>query len=278
MYLRALLLGGCIALTGCQSASVVEQTQPTSFQASRIAQLSATKVKLPSVTKVAITAQTQYLNNAQIQSPVALFEIPADRGRLSIEITSEIGDSVFYPHLLITDGQGNVIERYDDQVFEYKKPRLNLGNRLVADVDFFPPSGYKTLYVLVYTAQQDLAGSTDVIHPARLDAEARGNYMPELKDIPVPHSLTGSIELNLSGPGFLAGLTSATPSAQAVSSSDEAQRVMEVQPDTQNYYFTAIEQAVKADNLPKALSLLDEAKALGVSGAQEVFIKAVNSK
>ncbi len=276
MYLRALLLGGCIALTGCQTASVVEQNQTASSQATSIAQLSATQVKLPSVTKVSITPTTQYLSNSHVQSPVALFGIPADRGRMSLIITSEIGDSVFYPHVMITDGQGNVIEQYSDEVFEYKKPRLNLGNRLVADIDFYPPSGYKTLYVLVYTSQQDLANTTDVIHPARLDAEARGNYMPEMKDIPIPHSLTGTIELNVAGPGFFAGLTSAP--AEQSTSSDQAQSAIKVQPDTQSYYFNAIEQAVAANNLPKALSLLDEAKALGVEGAQEVFIKAVNSK
>ncbi|MFA0521054.1 transcriptional regulator, partial [Vibrio sp. 10N.222.55.E8] len=44
------------------------------------------------------------------------------------------------------------------------------------------------------------------------------------------------------------------------------------------YYHNAIKAAVEADNIPKALSLLDEAKALGIEGAQEVFVKAVNKK
>ncbi|MCZ8489202.1 MalM family protein [Vibrio lentus] len=30
--------------------------------------------------------------------------------------------------------------------------------------------------MIVYTDQADLGGFTDVIHPARLDAEGRGNY------------------------------------------------------------------------------------------------------
>ncbi|QSA20889.1 transcriptional regulator, partial [Vibrio furnissii] len=44
------------------------------------------------------------------------------------------------------------------------------------------------------------------------------------------------------------------------------------------YYFSTIEKAVAANDIPKALSLLDEAKALGIEGAQEVFVKAVNRK
>ncbi|CSC16930.1 maltose operon periplasmic protein [Vibrio cholerae] len=35
---------------------------------------------------------------------------------------------------------------------------------------------------------------------------------------------------------------------------------------------------MQANDLPKALSLLDEAKALGIEGAQEVFVKAVNAR
>lgn len=41
---------------------------------------------------------------------------------------------------------------------------------------------------------------------------------------------------------------------------------------------SSIERAVQANDLPKALSLLDEAKALGIEGAQEVFVKAVNAR
>jgi maltose operon protein len=35
---------------------------------------------------------------------------------------------------------------------------------------------------------------------------------------------------------------------------------------------------VESNNIDKALSLLDEAKALNIEGAQEVFVRAVNAK
>ncbi len=277
MYLRALLLGGCIALTGCQSASVIEQPHAASAQAFNvISQLQATQVKFPSTTKVVITPTTQYLRNEQISSPVAVFEVPANRGQMSLTITSDIKDSVFYPHVMITDRNGAVIENYDDSVFEYRKPRLNLGNRLVAELDFYPPQGYKNLYVVVYTKESDLQDVTYVAHPGRVDAEARGNYMPELKDIAVPRSLTGTVELDVAGPGFFNFTRLETPTN--VTSSDQAKTDVVVQPDTKAYYFSTIEKAVAANDIPKALSLLDEAKALGIEGAQEVFVKAVNRK
>lgn len=277
MVLRALLLGGCIALASCQSTAVVEQVKPnTGQEVQQIGQLQATKVKLPSTTKVALTKETQYLRNQVIASPVALFEIPADRGQMTLTITSEISDSVFYPHVMIVDAQGQFVESYEEVTFEYRKPRLHLGNRLVAELDFYPPQGYKSLFVLVYTKQQDLQGVTYVAHPARIDAEARGNYLPEVKDIPVPHTLTGTIELDVSGPSFLSFVRS--EDRQTATSTDAAKTQIQVQPDTQTYYFSSIERAVQANDLPKALSLLDEAKALGIEGAQEVFVKAVNAR
>ncbi|HAS6346369.1 TPA: transcriptional regulator [Vibrio vulnificus] len=275
MVFRALLLGGCIALAGCQSAAVVEQVNASSGQeVQQIAQLQAMKVKLPSTTKVVLSDQTQFLRTSVIASPVALFEIPADRGQMTLTITSEIGDSVFFPHVMIVDSAGQLIESYDSTVFEYRKPRLQLGNRLVAELDFYPPQGYKSLNLLIYTTEQDRQGVTYVAHPARIDAEARGNYLPEAKDIPIPHALTGTIELDISGPSFLSQLR--REERPTTTSTDAAKT--QVQPDTQAYYFQSIEHAVEAGDIPKALSLLDEAKALNIEGAQAVFVNAVNKK
>ncbi len=275
MYLRALLLGSCMALAGCQSTTVVEQNQTGMvLGVENISQLKVTTVKLPSTTKVSITSNTQYLNNDQISSPVAVFEIPADRGRLELSVISEIKDTVFYPHVLITDLQGETVEHYDSSIFEYRKPRLNLGNRLVADIDLYPPQGHKSLYLIVYTTPSDMEKFTYIAHPGRIDAEGRGNYMPELKDIPVAHGLTGLIELNVSGPSFLS--FTRTEASSLRDSSNTMKNNITVQPDTRNYYHTEIKKAVQENNIPKALGLLDEAKSLGIQDAQDVFVKEIN--
>jgi maltose operon protein len=44
-----------------------------------------------------------------------------------------------------------------------------------------------------------------------------------------------------------------------------------------NYYHNAIRQAVEQNDIAKALSLLEEAKALNVVDAQKVFVSAVNA-
>ncbi|WP_165313392.1 MalM family protein [Vibrio ziniensis] len=276
MKFRSLLLGSCIVLAGCQSAPIVEQTMKATGQnITTVAQLESVAVKIPSVTRVAVTEESQRLTNEMFNSPVVVFEIPANRGELALSITSEIKDSVFYPNVLIVNQNGETIESYDDTHFEYRKPRLNLGNRLVANLEFYPPNGYQSLYVIIYTKQEYLNGVTYVAHPGRVDAEGRGNYMPELKDIAIPHSLTGVVELEVSGPKFLSFLSS---SATVATTTENAKMVNVPLPDTQEYYRLSIKKAVEAGDIPKALSLLDEAKALGVEGAQEVFVKAVNTK
>lgn len=278
MYFRALLLSGCIALAGCQSAQIIEQ-QPsvTLAPADHINELSVIEAGLPSTSKVSISDTTQILRNDFIDSPVAVFSIPANRGQLSLKITSDIKDTVFVPYAAIYDESGKVLETYGEESFSYYKPKFHLGNRLVADVDFYPPTSKDKVYVVVYTKKEVLDGVTEVAHPARLDAEGRGNYMPEIKDIPVPHSLQGSVELEVSGPRFsLFNSASSSSENVTVHSPEMATKVTTTaRPETQAYFLTEIDKAVAEKDIPKALSLLDEAKALNIEGAQKAFVDAV---
>ncbi len=280
MGLRVCLLAGCLVLAGCQAVPVVEQSSSSAQEyVTSVNALQITEANLPSKTKVQITANSQVLHWKNINSPVAAFKIPADRGEMKLTITSEIKDSVFYPHAVVVNQKGEILERYDNDAFQYRKPRLNLGNRLVADIDFFPPMGHRYLYVIVYTRHDDLKTTTPVIHPGRLQAEAMGNYMPELKDIPKAHALTGIIEFQVSGPGLFGSFAGSSASEQPVTSSDAAaQQVREVEPQTRDYYLQAIRNAVQQDDTAKALRLLNEAKALHIPGAEKAFVDAVNAK
>ncbi|CDT76838.1 putative Maltose operon periplasmic protein [Vibrio coralliirubri] len=275
MYFKALMLSGCVALAGCQSAQVVEQVQVAQAeQVNSIAGLQFAAMKLPSSVIFDVTPESQYLNYQSINSPVVAVELPANRGEYSLTISSLIGDTAFVPRAVIYDKNGKELESYGQSDFEYKKPRMHLGNRLVAEKEFFPPRTEDSVFLVVYTDQQEIGGFTDVIHPARLDAEGRGNYLPEVKDIPIPNANVGKIEVTIDKASFFSFGSSSESNAKPAA----ATKIDTIQPETQTYYHNAIQAAVDADNIPKALSLLDEAKALGIEGAQEVFVKAVNKK
>ncbi|PML59913.1 MalM family protein [Vibrio lentus] len=275
MYFKALMLSGCVALAGCQSAQVVEQVQVAQAeQVNSIAGLQFAAMKLPSSVIFDVTPESQHLNYQSINSPVVAVELPANRGEYSLTISSLIGDTAFVPRAVIYDKNGKELESYSQSDFEYKKPRMHLGNRLVAEKEFFPPRTEDSVFLVVYTDQQEIGGFTDVIHPARLDAEGRGNYLPEVKDIPIPNGNVGKIEVTIDRASFFSfGSSSSESNAKPA-----AAKIDTIQPETQTYYHNAIQTAVSEDNIPKALSLLDEAKALGIEGAQEVFVKAVNKK
>ncbi|MBN3493815.1 MalM family protein [Vibrio neptunius] len=278
MYFRALVLSGCVALAGCQSPEIIQQVQTAQAeQVESISALQAVTMKLPSSTIVEITPQSQALKYQNINSHVAMFELPADRGEYSITITSMIEDTAFVPRAIIVDKNGRELESYGSDKFEYTKPRLNLGNRLVAEVDFFPPTHTESVYLIVYTDKSDLGKATMVAHPARLDAEGRGNYLPEVKDIAIPNSEYGKVEVSIDRLGFFKQLGSSS-SAETNTKPVMAKSVELVQPETQKYYHRAISAAVESNDLNKAISLLEEAKALNVEGAQEIFVKAVNAK
>lgn len=275
MKLRALFLSCCVALTGCATNEVLHQSSQHS-EIAAIASLQKSEFKLDTQATVAIDGNTQILNDGEIDSPVVAFEIPSNRGPLDISVTSQMVDEKFFsPEIMIVDSEGEVIEKYDSSVFEYRRPRLAWGDRLVAEFRFTPPVTEKTVTMLIYTTDAELAKTTDRIHPMRAMAEGKGNYLPEVKDIPTPHTTTGQllVEVNGASSGFFSGSEEKATKAENVAPKTEA-----VDEATQTYYHNAIRKAVEEDNIPKALSLLDEAKELGVEGAQKVYVDTLNSK
>ena len=276
MYFRIFALSSCIALLGCQSPEVVEQISVANTkQVTVVSDLQSVQMKLPSNKSVSLTPKSQTLKYHDIDSPVALFELPADRGEFSINITSEIGETAFVPRAIILDKSGRELERYGEEAFEYQPPRLGAGNRLSAEVDFFPPRDVQSVYLLIYTDKSELNKTTMVTHPARLYAEGRGNYLPEVKDIAIPNSEYGLVNVSIDSVGFLKKLGTSSSFSNSNSQPMVAKTVEAVQPETQKYYHQAISAAVANDDLNKAIRLLEEAKALNVEGAQQVFVKAV---
>jgi maltose operon protein len=273
MKINSVALLCSLLVTGCQSTQVVDLSQPDMMTVSSIEQLQSQKINLPSSTKIIVSDSTQSLESADINSPTVKIELPVYQGPLSVEVTSYIEDSVFSPLAKIVDGKGNELLTVPASSFSYEKPRLGQGNRLISEFSFFPPSNIDKAYLLVYTDNAELEKQTEVIHPARLDAEARGNYFPEAKDISIPHTKTGELLVDLQpySAGSFFGLNTEKKEVTQT-------KPIEANSDTKAYYFSSIEQAVTDNDIPKALALLDEAKALNIEGAQKVFVKAVNSK
>ncbi|OBT16974.1 hypothetical protein A9264_09610 [Vibrio sp. UCD-FRSSP16_10] len=270
MKLKALFLSCCVALAGCASQESIHQVGSETSVTS-VVSLNKSALKLDTQALVTIDEHTQVLSNNLIDSPVVAFELPANRGPLDISVTSNMTDEAFFsPEILIVSDNGDVIEKYDASAFEYQRPRLAWGDRLVANVRLTPPVNQQTVTMLIYTTKAELATTTDRIHPARAMAEGKGNYLPEVKDIPTKHAAQGKLLVEVSGASV--GLFASDDIEKHSSALDAT-----VEKSTQDYYYNAITKAVNEDNMPKALALLDEAKDLKVQGAQQVYIDALEA-
>ncbi|CAM3092704.1 MalM family protein [Vibrio rarus] len=271
MKVPALFLSCCVALGGCATQQTIHQVG-TQAVATSITSLNKSSLKLDTQAMVTIDDNTQVLSNSVIDSPVVALDVPANRGPLDISVTSNMVDKAFFsPEMLLVSEEGEVIERYDASIFEYQRPRLAWGDRLVAEVRFTPPVNQQSVTLLIYTTAAELAKTTDRVDPYRAMVEGQGGHMPELKDIPTAHVTSGKLVVEVSG-------VSAVSASVEPSDAQNPSLHSSVEQSTQDYYHKAIRQAVQDNNIPKALALVDEGKGLNVPGVQQVYIEAIQAQ
>lgn len=265
MKVSSIFLGSCVLLAGCQSTEVIEQDAVHSKLVERNQMgLNAFAVKVPSEHKFAIKRNTQQFDIDGVTSPVTAVALPNSAGALDITVTSVIGKTAFAPYVAIIREDGTVVDGYQFDQFTYQKPRFHLGNRLTLNFVFMPLAMDSELTLVVYTKPEMIGNSVSVIHPARLDAEARGNHLPEVKDIDIPFALQGEIVIEIDTARHQLDIESADKRPHSVTE------------QSAEFYRQAIRDAVKDNELQKAVSLLEEAESLGISKAREVFNQAIN--
>lgn len=212
------------------------------------------------------------------------FRFSERSGQVQVTVSSlMIDDSVFSPQVQLLDTNFSVVKTLTLSDFQVLASNAFTRTRYVAK---FKANAEKTPYFVIYTPAETLGKSVKVDHPAKVRAKEFGEVMPMVTDPVYTYQLGGDIELEVEtlklrpfrATAAVAAPVAAAPVVAAKQEVVKPKSAIQVQPDTQSYYFNAIESAVAAGDIPKALSLLDEAKALNIKGAQEVFVKAVNAK
>ncbi len=192
-------------------------------------------------------------------------------GSVKLTIRSVMANGkVLKPSVALLDANYAIIKTIRPSEFEVKFSDAFAKNRYEKQLSL---DAKKTPYFIVYADNSELGTKVVVPHPAKLRAEKTGDPLPIVTDPTYFVSTNGLIDIevettSVSGASYIKNDVVVAPIKDK----------LHVQPETQTYYHTAIENAVQAGDIPKALSLLDEAKALGIDGAQEVFVKAVNAK
>ena len=276
------ILMGATVLFGCASHQDFSSTGSGQEKISTVEQISWNQVSIPSSFSVHFSEESQVLDSTDIMGPVAGFSFDVSEPQVIIELSGMVKRlEVFSPNLAIYDQNFKLLRNYDSSFFDYDKNDFIKGDVLFGNIELNLPMSTTRIYGVVYTTQQDLSQTTQLLHPAKAMAIAKRNVVPAIDDPEAKHVDMGEVRVAIKREGFFGGLTKPSKSASApeipvIESNKIA--IDTIQPETQTYYHNAIQTAVDADNIPKALSLLDEAKALGIEGAQEVFVKAVNKK
>ncbi|WP_241810095.1 MalM family protein [Vibrio genomosp. F10] len=294
-----------MALLGCTATeTVVFDAENVQQVAESYGQVNWANIEPTKRINFTIKESNQKFTFSNGQSYIAAFDINTKGKELDLELISHFKKTVFYPNAVLLNEQNQIIKTFETSDFEYKHAYGMQGDRLVSKVTI-QPVGKQRVKLLIYTTPELIKGETEVLHPVKLDAIARGNYPPDVPNPMIPHSAFGELSviasvddaLVLEEPitvgssdtaqeKFKADLAeqqnqaaiAASATATTVIVSESSKSTDTLNPDQQSFYIDSIERAVNAGMLDKALALLEEAKALNVEGAQEAFIKAVNSK
>ncbi|UUM32070.1 MalM family protein [Vibrio japonicus] len=303
--MKHLVLGCAIsmALLGCATTeTVVFDANNVSEVAESYSQIQWIDVEPTKRVNFSINERNQKYQFASGISPIAAFNINTQGKDLDLEIISHFKKTVFYPNAVLLNENNQILKTFTTEDFEYQHAYGLDGDRLTAEVTI-QPVGEQRVKLLLYTTPALIEEKSEIMHPVKLDAIARGNYPPDVPNPLIPHAQYGELSI-------VAKVDSAilVEEPLTVSSTDTAhqkfkeelaknQPVLEkkelipvmgtslavaspatLSAEQQQFYLSSIENAVKVGMLDKALALLEEAKALNVEGAQQVFVSAVNSK
>lgn len=214
-------------------------------------------------------------------SHFAAFRFSDRSAEMVVTLSSKmINDSVFAPEVVLLDSNFQPVKtlKFDD----FKIQASDLFTR-TSYVERVTVDASETPFMVIYTPVDQLGKKIKVDHPAKVRAKEFGEVMPMVTDPVYTNQLGGRLELEIEtlklrpyrAQPVVAPAAAAAP---VVAETKKPTTQIRVQQETQDFYISAIQNAVKSGDVPKALSLLDEAKALNVEGAQEAFVRAVNAK
>ncbi|WP_338891050.1 MalM family protein [Aeromonas rivipollensis] len=231
----------------------------------------------------------------------AAYRLPANTGNLAITLASQVSKTVLVPKVIMLDAQFKVTRVLGESVFTYQPAHLLDNDRIEGKVFVdrsMPGNPAAETYMVIYAPADELSGSTTILHPAKAFARANGTVEPDIKDPVIPHSPWGLLQLEVvdmaKGQGLEAvfkpeysdkvAMSQAKPATTAVAATAATTAAVAATPstpapamlsETETFYNSQIEKAVKAGDIDKAMQLVSEAERAGSTKAKSVFIDAV---
>ncbi|MER0510897.1 MalM family protein [Aeromonas veronii] len=256
---------------------------------------------------VAIDGSSPAFNFPEGKSYYAAFKLPTNSGDLKITVAGLIDKTLFNPTVLLLDSQFKPTRTIGANIITYKPARMLDGDRVegVFTIDrSYVGNPNNETYMVIYTTQATLSQTTQAMSPSKMMAKSMSVQDYGAKDPLIPHSAWGVVTLdvedlsasalgdNFYKPVYQEAIDANTPivdatpnklvvpvataaTATAVSGATVAKPAPAMLSETEAFYQSQIEKAVKAGDIDKAMKLVNEAERAGSTKAKSVFIDAV---
>lgn len=268
-----------------------------------------------------INAQSQAFEFSTGKSLVQGLAIPDDLERATIDLDAVAGATVFVPTVLVLDRDFKVSRAIDSRNFRYVPAGFMEPQRLRGRIHLDRRQGNELAgekYLVVFTTDKDLKGSTAMISEARLYARSRGLVDPRLPNPVAQHAATGVFRVRVqdletatrsstnyvtqrqgadryvASPGGAAGpapaptprpvaAPRATPAPVPAAPVPSPARTAPPAPrpmlkETQAIYDRMIRDSVASGDMDRAWRLVQEAERAGSPSARAAFVEAVERK
>ncbi|XQW88291.1 MalM family protein [Aeromonas veronii] len=254
---------------------------------------------------VAIDGSSPAFNFPEGKSYYAAFKLPTNSGDLKITVAGLIDKTLFNPTVLLLDSQFKPTRTIGADIITYKPARMLDGDRVegVFTIDrSYVGNPNNETYMVIYTTQATLSQTTQAMSPSKMMAKSLSVQDYGAKDPLIPHSAWGVVKIDVEdmsasalGDNFYkpvyqeaidanTPIVDATPNklvVPAATAATVAGATVAAKPapamlsETEVFYQSQIEKAVKAGDIDKAMKLVNEAERAGSTKAKSVFIDAV---
>ncbi|OHY91304.1 transcriptional regulator [Aeromonas sobria] len=253
---------------------------------------------------IAIDGSSPVFNFPEGKSYYAAFKLPTNSGDLKITVAGLIDKTLFNPTVLLLDSQFKPTRTIGADIIAYKPARMLDGDRVegVFTIDrSYVGNPNNETYMVIYTAEATLSQTTQAMSPSKMMAKSLSVQDYGAKDPLIPHSAWGVVKIDVEdmsasvlGDNFYkpvyqeaidanAPIVDLTPNKLTVpvATAATAGVVVASKPapvmlnETEAFYQSQIEKAVKAGDIDKAMKLVNEAERAGSTKAKTVFVDAV---
>ncbi|MBY4677223.1 MalM family protein [Marinobacterium arenosum] len=225
----------------------------------------------------------------------AAFQLPDAGSNTRIELRSLVEKgALFQPSVLLLDSRFRPVRAFDSAAFPYQPAQMLTPDSLYGEISLrqsYAGHPDNERYLIIYSSREQQQGETQLLHPAKAYAKAKGNEPPNVPDPIARHSAGGRLQLKVVagrtqslGETLLKPLIGDAPApavAAPVANTPAAlseEPTEPALPETEAYYRAAIDRALQANDLDRALRLAEEARRVGATQVRDYLLQKLQVK